>query len=598
MTHSTDTRPHDDSRRPRALRSLAALLLVAPLVACGSTSPTDTDADTAATTSASASDASGVDGSDVATTGEDHDDAADHEWDTADEIAVTLDGDTADVEGGAGVEVSGTRLTFTSAGTYRLTGTWDGQVTVETADPGIVRLVLDGVTVTSEDASALVVDAAEEVMLVLADGSTNVLTDGDAYATPGVDTDGPNAAVYSMADLTIAGDGALEVTGNANDGIASKDGLVITGGVVTVTAVDDAVRGKDYVLVEGGTLDLTAGGDGLKADNADDDAAGWIRVAAGEVSVDSDADGLDAQTDLAVTGGALTVTAADDAVHATGSVVVHDGNLTLEAGDDGVHADAALTIAGGTLAVTGSYEGLEAAQVTVAGGDITVRSTDDGVNVAGGADASGGEPQAGQPGEARGDGFAPEAPAAGTDTGTDTGTSADTGTASGTVSAYHLAITGGTLVIDADGDGLDSNGTAEMTGGTVVVSGPTESMNGAIDVQNTFEISGGTLVAAGSSGMAETPDESSAQAWLGFDVGEWVPAGQVLQVVAADGSVLAAFEAGKEFSSFVLSSPELVSGADYSVYLGGTPTGELTGGLALDGDLAGAELLGTLTVTG
>ena len=269
-------------------------------------------------------------------------------------------------------------------------------------------------------------------------------------------------------------------------------------------------------------------------------------------------------------------------------------------GDSGGHADAALTIADGTVTVTQSYEGLEAAKVTIAGGGITVRSTDDGVNVAGGADGSGGAPAGGQPGEppvAPGD--QPVAPAGGQEPGDATQPAPPDGGdafAESADTAYHLAVTGGTLVIDAGGDGLDSNGTAEMTGGTVVVSGPTESMNGAIDVQGTFEISGGTLAAAGSSGMAEAPDATSAQAWLGFDVGQWVPAGGVLQVVDADGAVVAAFAATKKFSSFVLSSPELVAGADYSVYLGGSAAGEATGGLSADGDLAGAELLGTLTI--
>ena len=39
--------------------------------------------------------------------------------------------------------------------------------------------------------------------------------------------------------------GGLTVSGNFNDGIASKDGLIIAGGVIQVTAVDDGIRGKD-----------------------------------------------------------------------------------------------------------------------------------------------------------------------------------------------------------------------------------------------------------------------------------------------------------------------------------------------------------------
>lgn len=58
-------------------------------------------------------------------------------------------------------------------------------------------------------------------------------------------------------------------------------------------------------------------------------------------------------------------------------------------------------------------------------------------------------------------------------------------------------INGGTLTVNAGGDGLDSNGSINMTGGTVIVNGPTNSGNGALDYDGTFEISGGYLVAAG-----------------------------------------------------------------------------------------------------
>src|SRR5690606_28538645 len=106
------------------------------------------------------------------------------------------------------------------------------------------------------------------------------------------DVDEPNAALYSTADLTITGTGALEVHGNANDGITSKDGLVIESGTITVDAVDDAVRGKDYVVVSGGTLDLTAGGDGIKSDNDEDAALGYVYVADGDVTVTAGDDGI------------------------------------------------------------------------------------------------------------------------------------------------------------------------------------------------------------------------------------------------------------------------------------------------------------------
>lgn len=73
-------------------------------------------------------------------------------------------------------------------------------------------------------------------------------------------TDAPNVALWPADDMTIAGTGSLIVTGRSNDGIASKDGLVIEVGGITVDAVDDGIRGKDYLVVEGGTITVSAGG--------------------------------------------------------------------------------------------------------------------------------------------------------------------------------------------------------------------------------------------------------------------------------------------------------------------------------------------------
>ena len=144
-----------------------------------------------------------------------------------------------------------------------------------------MRIILDDATITSTTTSAIAVMAADEAVVILADGSTNTLTDGSSYGDGNGEA---NAALYSAADLTIAGDGALTVTGNTNDGIGAQDGLVISSGTVTVTASDDAIRGKDYVRIEGGTVTATGtGGDALKSDNAEDADRGYVAVLGGTV---------------------------------------------------------------------------------------------------------------------------------------------------------------------------------------------------------------------------------------------------------------------------------------------------------------------------
>ncbi|WP_081784901.1 carbohydrate-binding domain-containing protein [Cellulomonas sp. KRMCY2] len=544
------------STRTAALPMAVALAM---LTACGTTTSADagttsgsqtvqtsTAADTTTDEATAGSTAT------VAATAEnapDHDDPADHEWDEADVVDITLDGDSATSESMVAVGIEGSTVTIGAPGTYRLSGTLDdGQVLVTSGADGIVRLILDGVDITSSTSAPLVVTDADEVVVVLADGSQNHLSDAATYVYPDAETDEPNAALFSTADLTITGTGALTVEGNANDGIASKDGLVIASGTITVDAVDDGIRGKDYLVIDDGDITVTAGGDGLKSDNEEDATMGYVSVAAGTLAITAGVDGIDAVTDAIITG----------------------GDLTLATGDDGVHADATLTVAGGSVAVTESYEGLESAVITIDGGDIDITASDDGLNVAGGVDGSGQEGMGADGGPGGGDQFAASA-------------------------GLELTISGGTVVIDADGDGLDSNGSVAMTGGTVVVSGPTGNGNGAIDVNGEFLISGGVLLAAGSAGMAETPDASSAQATLAIGFGASEPAGTVVHIVSSAGDELAAFESSKAFETLVLSTPDVVSGQTYEVLLGGTVTGSTVGGLSLDSDPTGATSLGTLT---
>lgn len=601
---------------PVVIAALAATTLIA---GCSSAQPTT--GSTAGATAAAGAVESSVGAQDAlalatAANAPDHDDADDHVWDDADVVDVTLTGDTADVDD-PGVVVEGSTVTVVAAGTYRLSGTLDGQVVVNSPADGLVRLILDGADVVGADGPAIAVIDADEVQVVLATGSDNSLADADEYALTEDESGVPTAALASAADLTIAGDGALEVTGAVADGIASKDGLVITGGDITVTAVDDGIRGKDYLVVDDGTLDVTAGGDALKSDNDADATMGYVSVAAGAISLDAGGDAVDASTDVIVTGGELAVRSgggagggidtavstdgaadtavstkglkgtvsvtvaggtvaadsADDAVHSNGAIVISGGALTLASGDDGVHADAVLAVSGGAVTVRESYEGLESAVVTISDGDVDITASDDGINVAGGTDGSG-QAAPGQPGDGS---------AAGGGQGADQfATDGD----------YLLAISGGTIVVDAGGDGLDSNGALEVTGGTTVVSGPTNDGNGAIDA-TTATADGGVLVAGGSAGMAMSP---SGQAGVAAQFASALPAGTVVLVATTDGDVVAAFTTLKATATLVLSSPELVDGQEYTVYTGGAMT-VTVGSYGTDGDLTGATSLGTVTAT-
>ena len=617
---------------------LTCALVLSMLVGCGVNSETGSPANEAAATGQQAQSPSGGAATTEQETGvaaepstggepsesvtediEDHADAEAEVLESSGSIPIILNGDSIAVDG-EGATAAGSSVTITSPGTYSLSGSLaDGQVIVD-AEDGVVGLVLNGVDISSSTGPAIYILNAQEAVIVLADNAENRVSDGGARANEGSE-DVPTAAIFSMVDLTLSGSGSLEVDGNYQDGITSKDGLVVTGGTIAIRAIDDGIRGKDYVIVQDGELAVDAGGDGLKSDNEVDASQGYVRIEDGRLDVTAGADAIQAQTAVMVTAGELTLTSgggrsswvnesasakgikgvssvtidggtfsidsADDAIHSNGSIVINDGTFVLSTGDDGIHADATLEVNGGDIRITESYEGLESAAITINGGDIRVVSSDDGINSAGGNDGSGfaagpgrggghmpggrpggGQPQGGWPGQ---DAFA--------------------------TGDYSLHIHGGYIAVDAYGDGLDVNGPIEMTDGVVLISGPTENMNGALDYMGQFNISGGFLVAAGSAGMAQAPSESSAQYSLLIGFNGTAKAGTLVHIETSDGEPVLTFAPAKQYQTLVFSSPDLERGPTYDVYLGGSSGGEASDGLYQGGSYTSGTEYTSFTVS-
>lgn len=485
---------------------LAGLATAAVLVGCSATSSTtnqssETQADTPAVTQ-SVTAATVLAANESATT------VNEDEWSLDDAAIVTLNGSTATTtaEGVSVTDgtVADSTVTITAAGVYRLSGSLAGQVVVDAPDDALVVLVLDGVDISSTTTAAISVLNADDLAVHLVEGTTNKLSDTSKYT----DDADVNAALFSEEDLTISGTGTLEVTGNGNDGITSEDDLVILSGTITVTAVDDGIRGKDSLTVEGGTINVTAGGDGMKADNDDEDTRGYMNLAGGTITVSAGDDGLDAETDIVVTGSEITITT--DAVD------------TDEATSKGVDAGATYVIEEGSVTVTASVEAIEAATIVIAGGTTDLTATDDGINASTGS----GRSMASDPGA-------------------------------------YLEISGGTVVVDAEGDGLDSNGAMLISGGETTVYGPTRGGNGGIDSNGGITITGGTLVSFDTGDMAEAPVEASTQGWLIAAASG--SAGDSVQIKDASGATIAEVTSRKSFGSVTYSSSAITSGESYEV---------------------------------
>ena len=291
-----------------------------------------------------------------------------------------------------------------------------------------------------------------------------------------------------------------------------------------------------------------------------------------ETSADTTAEGtvstkgVKAGTELIIAGGTFTIDSLEDAIHSNGTVAISGGEMTVNTGDDGIHADTEVVITGGKLSVEKSYEGLEGKNITITDGTIHLVATDDGINV------NSQEAGFGQMGDGMFAGNETDQAAVEETAAEEEATEAET-------EEGNLLIEGGYVYVNAAGDGLDSNNTAKMTGGTVSVYGPTNSGNGALDYDKTFEIEGGTLIAAGSSGMAQGISDSSSQNAIMMTFTDFQQAGTTVYVENSDGEQVFAIAPEKEFQTILISTPELKMNETYTLSAGGTLTGEATDGL-------------------
>ncbi len=522
----------------------------------------------------------------------DHARSGDCTWDSANVTNITLNDDSISVDG-TGVTVAGTIATITAGGDYLLSGTLnDGRIIVDSDDDLIVRLILNGINITSSTNAPISVNNAEKTVIILADDSVNTVTDPASYIFENPTDDEPNVAVFSKDNLSVCGCGSLIINANYNDGLASKDGLVINGGNLSIYAVDDGIRGKDYLVVKTGTITINAGGDALKADNDSDPTMGYILIEDGSINLTStSADGFDAETDVLIKNGTITVTtgrgsgvkpgvdstkgikgtqcviidngtftinSSDDTIHSNTDILLDNGNYTLSTGDDAIHGDTTVVINNGSFNILKSVEGIESNSITFNGGAIHVAASDDAVNSTAGSDVEGND-------------------------------------------GSYTYINGGynVLTVTDAGDGLDSNGNIAMTDGTVIIHGPSRDPEVAVDYNGTFKISGGLLIGAGSSSnMTQAPSSSSSQNSLKVKFNTSLSASTLFHLQTSAGNDVITFQPAHQYQSIVFSSSAFEQGQTYSIYTGGTYNGGVNNdGVYSGGSYSGGKLYKTFNVT-
>ena len=534
------------------------------------------------------------------------------EKESAVENAATVDLSalSKDVNADGATALSNDVTTITSAGSYILTGAYAG-ITVSVGNDETAHLFLNNATISGGAGIAISNTNKKSTLIITACENTE-----NEVASKG---DNVNA-IHVKGTLKINGTGTIKVSAKKN-GIKVSKGLSIADSTINLTAGNHALSAR-FIETENAKINvLSAEKDALNAECDDETQEftlneGYVSLKSSKVFASVSGDGIQADTFVYITGGSVDIEtsatfvsysaesmatydlseddfryiksgdtykktddvatkgaryamiqstkgikcgeikyeidgteyavtknsnyfividgtrvkidSSDDAIHTnSGNVLIKGGTLDLTTLDDGIHADELMKIDGGEITVNGSYEGIEGAYVEIGGGTIYITASDDGINAA-----------------------------------SDDGINA----ASDDESVNeHIIISGGTITVDASGDGLDSNGTIYVTGGTLIVYGPTTGADTGLDADGGILIDGGNVFVASSKEMMEIPASNSKSNVLVYGVNT-VQAGSEIILTNADGGEMVRITLKKQAQAIILSTPELATNGTYSLY--------------------------------
>lgn len=455
-------------------------------------------------------------------------------------------------------------ISIMAEGTYLFEGDYSNtSIVIEAKNTDKIQIVLNNANITANNMACIYIKSADKIFVSLY--GDNYLTSVGEFAS--IDDNNIDGAIFSKSDLTINGEGCLTISSQSDNGIVCKDDLVIVDSTITVVAEGHSIDANDSIRLSNCNLTLTSGKDGLHSENTDNAELGYIYSENAKLSINTNGDGLNSSSSIQISGGELlvqatgnksntqsqkgikgtkdilinsgsiTVTTYDDTIHSNGNIEINGGDIVLNSGDDGIHADSSLVINGGDIVITKSYEGIEGNSVTINDGKVSVVASDDGINAAGGVDGSS---IGGRPGQ----------------------------NSFSSSSNSFITINGGTLYINAGGDGLDSNGNMYINGGYIIVEGSTNSGNGAMDYDGVGQIKGGTFLAIGASGMSQNFGTSSTQGSILINISRAQSAGSVITLSDNSGNLLFSYTTNKAFQSIVISTPDIIKGNSYQLTTG------------------------------
>ena len=494
-------------------------------------------------------------------------------------IYITYSGTSATVSGsvsGVTISKSGAHVTVNqtvSKVAYELTGTsTDGSFKIYSENK--FKLTLNGLDLTNPSGAAINCQSGKSMYVVLADGTSNTLTDGSSYDIP--DDEDMKGTLFSEGQILFSGSGTLDVYAYYKNGIVSDDYLLFRpGNVINITSSGtNGVKANDGVTIRGGVLNIGVSADSGKGITCEAD----VEISGGRATI--------------ITSGGTTIedndTKSAAGVKCDADFYMTDGELNIKStgkGGKGISADTLVTISGGTINIVttgtqfvqGSYDssakGIKSdGNLNISGGDITVT-------------CSGGDGSEGIESKA---------------TMTISGGSVVANTYDDALNASSkITISGGQVFARSIGnDAIDSNGTMYFTGGTIIGCGTT-SIEGPFDCDNsTFSITGGNVLGMG--GTTSNPTTSATTQPVIILGSTSYSNGEVIALTNSSGSLIYAFEVPMTYSSSILflSSPSISTGNTYNIKTNVTLSGgSYWQGFTEDASVSGGSTLQSVSVS-
>ena len=275
---------------------------------------------------------------------------------------------------GEGASYTNGNIVITKAGTYVFSGEFNGQIITDVGDEDLVHIVFNGVNITNTTSSVINAATGRKIVLTLVDGTTNTITDGTTY-NYAEGEDEPDATLFVKQDLTINGNGTLNISSNYATALKAKDNLIILGGKINIESVGKAIKGTDSVTIENAEITINVEDDGITTD-------GVLVINSGTIKMEKVGEGLEAVT-IDINGGTIDIVASDDGINARGLIDDSATDEEKEAYGEENQADTYFRITGGTVNVTAGGDGIDSnGQVYIEGGSLNVSGPASGPDVA------------------------------------------------------------------------------------------------------------------------------------------------------------------------------------------------------------------------